>query len=200
MGTFGLGGLHRKSTWLYPRATFAALPPTAVDGSVALTLDTNIPYQYDSTLGWIPLVAGGGGGASGGGVIALGHRGVLSANQTYQALRVVDRTITTNVGWVPTAASTLVGISVAVNKPHPTNTYTVEVIQDPTGQQGPGPVILGGTSTLVLSAGSRTAQRRDLLTPIPLGAELGVFFRRTGGTGASTPLTSIIVVVEYSTP
>lgn len=63
MGTFGLGGLHRKSTWLYPVATAAALPPTAVDGSVAVALDTNVGYQYDASLpGWIPF-AGTGGGA-----------------------------------------------------------------------------------------------------------------------------------------
>jgi len=64
MGTFGLGGLHRKSTWLYPVATAAALPPTAVDGSVAVALDTNVGYQYDASLpGWVPF-SGGGGGAS----------------------------------------------------------------------------------------------------------------------------------------
>lgn len=65
MGTFGLGGLHRKSTWLYPVATYSALPPTAVDGSVAVLLDTNVPYEYDAALpGWIPLSGGGGGGTS----------------------------------------------------------------------------------------------------------------------------------------
>jgi len=61
MGTFGLGGLHRKGTWLYPVATFAALPPVAVDGAVAVALDTNIPYEYDASLpGWIVLPSGGG--------------------------------------------------------------------------------------------------------------------------------------------
>lgn len=60
MGTFGLGGLHRKSTWLPPVPTFAALPPTAVDGAVAVTLDTNIAYEYDAALpGWVPLTGGG---------------------------------------------------------------------------------------------------------------------------------------------
>ena len=62
MGTFGLGGLHRKSTWLYPVDSVIDLPPTAVDGSVAVALDTNVVYQYDASLpGWIPLTAGGGG-------------------------------------------------------------------------------------------------------------------------------------------
>jgi len=62
MGTFGLGGLHRKSTWLYPVATAAALPPEAVDGSVAIALDTNVGYQYDALLpGWVPFAGGGGG-------------------------------------------------------------------------------------------------------------------------------------------
>lgn len=65
MGTFGLGGLHRKSTWLYPVATAGALPPTAVDGSVAVTLDTNDLYEYDASLpGWIPVTSGGGGGTT----------------------------------------------------------------------------------------------------------------------------------------
>ncbi len=45
MGTFGLGGLHRKSTWLYPVPTAAFLPPTAIDGAVAVALDTNVGYQ-----------------------------------------------------------------------------------------------------------------------------------------------------------
>ena len=62
MGTFGLGGLHRKSTWLYPVASSASLPPAAVDGSVAVALDTNVGYQYDAALpGWIPFSGGGGG-------------------------------------------------------------------------------------------------------------------------------------------
>lgn len=62
MGTFGLGGLHRKSTWLYPIETVAALPPEAVDGSVVLIRDTNLVFQYDAGLpGWIPLTTGGGG-------------------------------------------------------------------------------------------------------------------------------------------
>lgn len=56
MGTIGLGGLHRKSTWLYPVATVALLPPTAMDGSVAVALDSNIGYQFDSALpGWLPF-------------------------------------------------------------------------------------------------------------------------------------------------
>lgn len=60
MGTFGLGGLHRKSTWLHPVATFAVLPPQAVDGSVCITLDTNLAWQYDATIpGWIPFVGSG---------------------------------------------------------------------------------------------------------------------------------------------
>ena len=64
MGTFGLGGLHRKSTWLYPIETVAALPATAVDGSVVIVKDTNLAFQYDATLpGWVPFpLAGGGGG------------------------------------------------------------------------------------------------------------------------------------------
>jgi hypothetical protein len=63
MGTFGLGGLHRQSTWLCPYPTLADLPPAARDGSVAIVLDTNTPYQYDTTLGWIPLIVGGGAGS-----------------------------------------------------------------------------------------------------------------------------------------
>lgn len=63
MGTFGLGGLHRKSTWLYPVDAVGDLPPTAVDGSVAIILSTNQGYQYDASLpGWVPLASGGGGG------------------------------------------------------------------------------------------------------------------------------------------
>jgi hypothetical protein len=63
MGTFGLGGLHRKSTWLYPVATAATLPSPVVDGSVAVALDTNVGYQYDAALpGWIPFGTGGGSG------------------------------------------------------------------------------------------------------------------------------------------
>lgn len=63
MGTFGLGGLHRKSTWLYPIETVAALPPDAVDGSVVVIRDTNLVFQYDAALpGWIPLASGGGAG------------------------------------------------------------------------------------------------------------------------------------------
>lgn len=63
MGTFGLGGLHRKSTWLFPIETVAALPPDAVDGAVVLVRDTNLVFQYDATLpGWIPLSTGGGAG------------------------------------------------------------------------------------------------------------------------------------------
>jgi hypothetical protein len=66
MGTFGLGGLHRKSTWLYPVATFASLPPTAVDGSVAITLDNHQAYEYDASIpAWIPLTSGGGMGPQG---------------------------------------------------------------------------------------------------------------------------------------
>jgi len=64
MGTFGLGGLHRKSTWLYPIETVTALPPVAVDGSVVLVKDTNLAFQYDASLpGWVPFPLGGGGGA-----------------------------------------------------------------------------------------------------------------------------------------
>jgi hypothetical protein len=63
MGTFGLGGLHRKSTWIYPVPTLGALPPTAVDGSVAIILDINAAFQYDAALpGWVPL---GGAGPTG---------------------------------------------------------------------------------------------------------------------------------------
>ncbi|MGD9728058.1 MAG: hypothetical protein AB7L09_00150 [Nitrospira sp.] len=62
MGTFGLGGLHRKSTWLFPLTTVAALPPVAVDGSVVLIKDTNLAFQYDAALpGWVPFPVGGGG-------------------------------------------------------------------------------------------------------------------------------------------
>lgn len=62
MGTFGLGGLHRKSTWLYPVLTPADLPLTAVDGSVAVVLTTNQGYQYDAAIpGWVPFSGGGGG-------------------------------------------------------------------------------------------------------------------------------------------
>jgi len=64
MGTFGLGGLHRQSTWLCPYPTFASLPPVVRDGSVAVVLDTNLAYQYDAALpGWIPFPSGGGGGS-----------------------------------------------------------------------------------------------------------------------------------------
>jgi hypothetical protein len=69
MGTFGLGGLHRKSTWLFPVPTVAALPATAVPGSVAIALDTNHAYEYDATVpGWTLLADGPGGGGSGGGL------------------------------------------------------------------------------------------------------------------------------------
>ena len=62
MGTFGLGGLHRKSTWLYPLDTVTSLPPTAVDGSAVIIQDTNLGFQYDASLpGWIPFPAGGAG-------------------------------------------------------------------------------------------------------------------------------------------
>lgn len=67
MGSFGLGGLQRKNTWLSPVDTVADLPPTAVDGSVAVARDTNIAYEYDAAIpGWIPLTTGGGGGGGGG--------------------------------------------------------------------------------------------------------------------------------------
>ena len=64
MGTFGLGGLHRKSTWLYPIETVAALPPSAVDGAVVIIRDTNLAFQYDALLpGWVPFPISGGGGS-----------------------------------------------------------------------------------------------------------------------------------------
>lgn len=63
MGTFGLGGLHRKSTWLYPVLSPSDLPPGVVDGSVAIVVTTNQGYQYDASVpGWIPLSSGGGSG------------------------------------------------------------------------------------------------------------------------------------------
>jgi hypothetical protein len=314
MGTFGLGGLHRKSTWLYPRSTFAALPSAAVDGSVSVVLDTNTAYQYDAGLpGWIILGGGGGTGDSnaiwrparvattgnitlsgeqtidgvltsndrvlvknqtsadengiwlssagawirtsdadtdpeviGGKLVAvsegttqgdtlwqlttddpiivgttglafaqiqgtgsggnsssitLGWRGVISDAQTFQALRVIDRTITTDVGFVPTGASTLIGMSIVVNQAHSTNDYTLEAILDPTGRQGPGPVILGaGAATLTLSSGLRIASRRDLSIAIAAGSEIGAYMRRTSGSGSSVPIKSIIVILEYTTP
>ena len=63
MGTFGLGGLNRKSTWLNPVATFGALPPSAINGSVAIALDSGTAYRFDDGLNtWLPLSGGGGGG------------------------------------------------------------------------------------------------------------------------------------------
>jgi hypothetical protein len=201
MGTFGLGGLHRKSTWLYPVATFASLPPTAVDGSVAVVTGTNIPYQYDASLpGWIPLTGGSGGG-TGGGSITLGFRGIIPASASFQALSVNSGVSSTSAGFTPTAASTLIGMSFTVDDAHPTNVYTLEAIRDPTGLQGTGPVIWGGgTATLVLPATTRVATRRDLSISMPAGAEVGAFVRRTSGSGASTPIKSIIVILEYTTP
>lgn len=65
MGTFGLGGLHRKSTWLYPLDTVTSLPSAAVDGSAVIIQDTNLGFQFDAVAdAWIPFpVAGAGSGA-----------------------------------------------------------------------------------------------------------------------------------------
>ena len=65
MGTFGLGGLHRKSTWLYPIDTVTDLPPAAVDGAVVIIKDTNLGFQYDASLpGWVPFPISGGGAST----------------------------------------------------------------------------------------------------------------------------------------
>ena len=62
MGTFGLGGLHRKSTWLYPVPTFASLPPTAVDGSAVVIQDTDQIWEFDgSTNTWLKMAPTSGG-------------------------------------------------------------------------------------------------------------------------------------------
>ena len=63
MGTFGLGGLHRKSTWLYPLDTVTSLPSTAVDGSAVIIQDTNLGFQFDAVAdAWIPFPVAGGAG------------------------------------------------------------------------------------------------------------------------------------------
>jgi hypothetical protein len=65
MGSFGLGGLNRKGTWLYPVATVADLPPTSINGAVVVALDTTLAYEYDASIpGWIPFTSGGGGGGT----------------------------------------------------------------------------------------------------------------------------------------
>lgn len=195
MGTFGLGGLHRKSTWLFPAATFGSLPATAIDGSAIIVRDTNTAYQFDAGLGWILM--GGGGGAAGATSITLGYRGVIPTSTTFQALNVWGPSASSDVGFTPTAASTLIGMSITVNLAHPTNTYTLEAIEDPTGRQGTGPLVLG---SLVLSPTARINERRDLAVAIGLGVEVGARVRRTGGSGNSNPIKSIIAVVEYRTP
>ena len=64
MGTFGLGGLHRKSTWLYPVATVADLPTSAVPGSAIIVLNPSPPTPYEwNGVAWIPFPGGGGGGS-----------------------------------------------------------------------------------------------------------------------------------------
>ena len=95
------------------------------------------------------------------------------------------------------AASTLIGCSITVNVPHPTNSYILEIMEDPTGRQGTGPLVLGA---IMLVATSRNNQRRNLSVPIALGVEVGARIRRIGGAGSSAPVKSIIGALEYTTP
>jgi phage-related tail fiber protein len=167
-------------------------------GDTLWQLTTNDPITVGVTgLTFTENQSTGGGGGGGGSTVTLGYRGVIPASTTFQYLSVWGPTASSDVGFTPMAASTLIGCSITVNLAHPTNTYTLEIMEDPTGRQGTGPLVLG---SIVLSPTDRNNERRNLSVAIGLGVEIGARVRRTGGSGNSNPIKSIIGALEYTTP
>lgn len=166
-------------------------------GDTLWQLTTNDPITVGVTGLTFTENQSGGGAGGGGSTVTLGHRGIIPATSTFQYLSVWGPTASSDVGFTPMAASTLIGCSITVNLAHPTNTYTLEIMEDPTGRQGTGPLVLG---SIVLSPTTRNNERRNLSVPIGLGVEIGARVRRTGGSGSSSPIRSIIGALEYTTP
>jgi hypothetical protein len=130
----------------------------------------------------------------GGYFVTLGHGGGVPPAVGVRFLKVLESTNTGDVGFCLTSAATLVGLTLAVDNAHPTNTYRLEMLSDPTGKQGSGPTVIG---FLDLAATVRKDSRRDLSVLVALGAELGARLRRTGGSGPSTPLKQIVMGCEF---
>lgn len=142
----------------------------------------------------------GGGGGGGGLTIPMGFKGFIpGVGAAEQYMRVVDRTITSNVGIALTAAGTLIGMSIVVDFAHPTNAYVLEAIEDPTGRQGVGPLLLGAAS-LALPATSRGENVRALGETVVAGREIGARVRRTSGSGNSSPMKEFTVLLEFTIP
>lgn len=174
-----------------------AVSEGTTQGDSLWQLTTNDPITVDTTGLTFQQIQGTGGGGTNSTVVTLGYRGIIPASSTFQYLSVWGPTASSDVGFTPTAAATLIGCSVTVNLAHPTNTYTLEIMEDPTGRQGTGPIVLG---SIALLPTTRNNERRNLSVPIGLGVEIGMRIRRTAGSGNSSPIKSIIGLLEYTTP
>ena len=171
-----------------------------LDGSPSIT-DATILEVSNGTLtspspGVARIVTGAGGGADGGVSVTMGHNGGVPGAVGVRLLRITEGATVGDVGFILPAAGTLIGLALTVDVPHPTNTYILEVLSDPTGKQGTGPTVI---ATLSLPAGVRDpAPRRDLSAAVALGVELGAQLRRTSGSGNSVPLRQIVAVTEFA--
>ncbi len=129
--------------------------------------------------------------------VTLGFKGqIIGGGLAEQYLSVVEKTITLNNSFVLPSASVLRAMTISVDFAS-ANEYTLDVIVDPTGRVGPGPIILG-TASLILAAGARTATVSGLSIPVSLDLELGARMRLTSGAGNSAPLRSMIAFLEFS--
>lgn len=62
MGNFGVGGLHKPTTWIRPFRTTSDLPADALDGSAAVVLSTHQIWEFDrSSFTWFNTETTGGG-------------------------------------------------------------------------------------------------------------------------------------------
>jgi hypothetical protein len=101
--------------------------------------------------------------------------------------------VSSSCGEILTAAATFRGLTVTVDTAEATNNYDVELISDPTGAR----TLIG--SALTLTAGNRTAKRRDQSAAIVADTEIGARVVLSSGSGAST-FSDVVVVVELSIP